>query len=225
MKSFKTFLSEMANPKETIKCDINGVCRKIRVYESQGNQEKIRTRYLDSKGLPTVAHGHLITPESVEIFKNVFPKQHAQNPSWGQEVLSGKRKMADDEIETLLIRDVTVRLPQIKKMIPDFENLTEPLKAEIASEYFRGMIGKSPKAVKLINDKNFVGAAAEYLDSDEYRDSLLPDSKIAGVATRYQNLENALKTEEARQKKLQQSSKSTTQAPPNNSKPRTGTSR
>jgi len=40
MKSFKQFLIEQSQ-NQPIKCDINGICKIIRQYESEGHEKKI----------------------------------------------------------------------------------------------------------------------------------------------------------------------------------------
>jgi hypothetical protein len=206
MKSFKIFLAEMAPPEEKMQCDIDGICRVIREYESAGNEEKVRTRYLDSKNLPTIGHGHLITKDSPKIFAEVFPEEHKKDPEFGNKVLSGKSSLTSNQVETLFKRDVSTRIPQIQKMVPNFNTMSSELQAQIASEHFRGMVQKSPKAVEYINSGEYAKAADEYLNAKDYRDATGPNPKSRGIAKRMMGLATALRTEEKRQKKLQQSS-------------------
>ena len=198
MKSFQQFLIEGA---QQVQCDINGVCKKLINYESAGNEEKILSVYKDSKGLDTVGHGHLVTEKSPKIFAelNINP-----------DVLSGKAKLTPEQANKLLKRDVRTRLPQVQKLVPNFSSYSSELQGEIASEQFRGMLGQSPKAVEKLNKGDYEGAATEYLNAKEYKDSV---KNKTGIATRMQNLANAIKTEPERQKKRQQSSQQTTQAP------------
>ena len=216
MKSFKEFLIEQSQNQQ-IKCDINGICKIIRQYESGGNEKKILSRYLDSKDLPTIGHGHLITPESEQIFSDVFPAEHQLDPDFGKKVLSGQASLTPAQVETLFARDVKTRLPSVVKMVPNFNSMTSELQGELVSEYFRGMLGKSPKAVELINQNKFDEAATEYINASEYREAKKEKSKNRGIGIRMDNLANALKTEVQRRKERQQSSQPTNQAPPNNS--------
>lgn len=198
MKSFQQFLIEGT---QQVQCDINGVCKKLINYESAGNEEKILSVYKDSKGLDTVGHGHLVTEKSPKIFAelNINP-----------DVLSGKAKLTPEQANKLLERDVRTRLPQVQKLVPNFSSYSSELQGEIASEQFRGMLGQSPKAVEKLNKGDYEGAATEYLNAKEYKDSV---KNKTGIATRMQNLANAIRTEPERQKKRQQSSQQTTQAP------------
>ena len=190
MKSFKTYLLENQE-KSQIKCDINGICKVIREYESAGNEEKILRVYKDTKGLPTVGHGHLITKESPKIFSSLNI-----NP----DVLSGKSKLTPEQAETLLQRDVKSKLPVVKKLAPDFENYSPELQAELASETFRGMTGKSPKAMDHLRAGRYEDAANEYLNAKEYREA---KEKKLGTATRMENLANAIRKEGQRRSQAQ----------------------
>ena len=65
-------------PAEAVKkedCDINGICKKLKEYESAGNEKKVRKVFKDHKGNPTIGHGHLVTPESEKVFQEVFPDE------------------------------------------------------------------------------------------------------------------------------------------------------
>jgi GH24 family phage-related lysozyme (muramidase) len=198
MKSFQQFLIESS---QQVQCDINGVCKKLINYESAGNEEKILSVYKDSKGLDTIGHGHLVTEKSPKIFAELNI-----NPN----ILKGEGRMTPDEALKVLHRDVTQRIPQVQKLVPNFNNYSSELQGEIASEQFRGMLGQSPKAVEKLNKGDYEGAATEYLNAKEYRDSV---KNKTGIANRMQNLANAIRTEPERQKKRQQSSQQTTQAP------------
>lgn len=190
MKSFKTYLVENKGAQQ-IKCDINGICKVIREYESAGNEQKILGVYKDSKGLPTVGHGHLVTKESPKIFSSLNI-----NPG----VLSGKGRLTPDQAEKLLQRDVQTRLPSVKKLAPDFENYSSELQAELASETFRGMTGKSPKAMQHLRAGKYEDAAKEYLNADEYREA---KAKKLGTAKRMENLANAIRKEGQRRSQAQ----------------------
>jgi len=227
MKSFKQFLLEQSQSQQ-IKCDINGICKIIRKYESAGNEKKILSKYLDSKGLETIGHGHLITPESKQIFSDVFPAEHKVDPDFGKKALDGLISLTPAQVETLFARDVQSKLPGVVKMIPEFESMTSELQGELVSEHFRGMLGKSPKAISLLNQGKYNEAANEYLNSTEYREAKgTKDTKPKnpGLAPRMENLANAIRTEVQRRKERQQSSQSTNQVPPNSSTSQTSPSR
>jgi hypothetical protein len=89
IKSFKNFLIEMSQPTEKKQCDINGICKIIKTYESAGNEQKILSVYKDSKGLNTIGHGHLVTNQSPKIFSelNINP-----------DILKGKGKLHQNKL-------------------------------------------------------------------------------------------------------------------------------
>ena len=186
MKTFKQYLTE-ASQSEKIQCDINGICKTIKQYESSGNEEKILSVYKDSKGLATIGHGHLVTKESPKIFAelNISPN-----------VLSGKEKLTPEQADKLLKRDVSVRVPKVKKIVPKLETYSSELQGELVSEYFRGMLPQSLKAVALLNQGKYEEAANEYVNSKEYRESV---KQKTGIHKRYDALANALKKEAAHQ--------------------------
>jgi GH24 family phage-related lysozyme (muramidase) len=210
MKSFQEFLIEGA---KQVQCDINGICKVIKEYESAGNEEKVLSVYKDSKGLSTIGHGHLVTPESSKIFSelNISP-----------DILSGKGKLTPDQANKLLERDVKTRLPQVQKLVPKFNEYSTELQGQLASEQFRGMLGKSPSALKKLSAGDFSGASTEYLNAKDYRESVRDKT---GIAPRMKKLADAIRTEPERQKKRQQSSQQTTQAPQSPSTSQTQPSR
>ena len=87
---------------------------------------------------------------------------------YGPDVKSGQ-KITSDEAEALLQKDVRRRIPEIKRLIPQFD--TFPAKAQIAlfGEYYRGSLGGSPKTLEHINAGRFSEAATEFLDNNEYK--------------------------------------------------------
>jgi GH24 family phage-related lysozyme (muramidase) len=210
MKTFKQYLTEGNQNSQQIKCDINGICKVVKAYESAGNEEKVLGVYKDSKGLPTIGHGHLITKESEKIFGETFPEEQKKDPGFARNVLSGKGRLTPEQADKLLERDVKVRLPIVKKLAPEFENYSPELQAELASETFRGMTGKSPKAMEYLRAGKYEDAAKEYLNAKEYRESVKQKS---GIAPRMEKLASAIRTEGQRRAKTQAASAQTTQAP------------
>ena len=213
MKSFKNFLIE----NQQVKCDVDGICKVIKNYESAGNEQKILGVYKDSKGLPTIGHGHLIVKDSPKIMGKVIT-----DPERVNKILAGQDKMKPEEADSLLRIDVESRLPIVKRLAPDFDNYSPELQAELASETFRGMTGKSPKALKLLNAGKFDDAAKEYLNAKEYRESV---KNKTGIAKRMENLTNAIKMEGQRRAKIQAASGQTTQAQTSSSTSQTAPSR
>jgi GH24 family phage-related lysozyme (muramidase) len=191
MKSFKTYLIE----NNQLQCDINGICKVIKQYESAGNEEKILSVYKDSKGFDTIGHGHLVTKNSPNVLGKTI-----KDPNKVKKILAGQEKLTPEEADDILKIDVESRLPTVKKLAPDFKKYSPELQAELASETFRGMTGKSPKAMQLLRAGKFEESAKEYLNATEYRESV---KNKTGIAKRMENLANAIKTESLRKAKTQ----------------------
>lgn len=170
--------------------DLKAIRETIKADESAGAGDKIYSPYKDSKGLPTIGHGHLITKESPKIFGAVFAEEHKKDNDFGAKVLGGKQRLTTEQADRLLDRDVTIRMPEVEKLVPKFSNFSPSLQASLASEHFRGMLGQSKKTLGLINQGKYVEASGEYLNAREYREAVQQKS---GVAKRMQRLANELK--------------------------------
>lgn len=90
-------------------------------------------------------------------------------------------EITEEEAGRFLHEDTAIRLVELKKDIPNFDNL--PLSVQIPLMYskFRGSLGQSPKTRKLINKGKFKEAAKEFLDNDEYRGAQEEGSKRKGI--------------------------------------------
>ena len=58
--------------------------------------------------------------------------------------------------------------------IPSLKTLPEELQAELIQAEYRGDLGLSPKAVRLFNSGDYIGAASEFLSNDEYLNANTP---------------------------------------------------
>ena len=76
------------------------------------------------------------------------------------------------QADVMLQEDIDIRLIEINKTIPKFNEFPEELQLALFGEYYRGSIGQSPKTLKLINQGEYSKAATEYLDNDEYRNAI-----------------------------------------------------
>jgi len=77
--------------------------------------------------------------------------------------------ITQEQAEQYLGNDVDVRLAEIQRLIPDFNNMPEELQINLFSEYYRGSVRQSPNTVSLINEGEYGKAADEFLNNDEYR--------------------------------------------------------
>lgn len=174
--------------KQTV--DMDSIASLIHRYESQGaDHNKISRPFKDHKGNLTLGHGHLITKNSNAVLQKAFPDEHRRDPSFHERVLSGQQALTSDQMKRLMHHDIKIRMPQLQKMIPGFHKMPTYLQQHLASEHYRGGLGKAKKTIAHINAGRFHDAAHEYLDSDEYRKEKPEDS---GVAKRYDALHQAL---------------------------------
>jgi len=103
------------------------------------------------------------------------------------------QKITKEEALDLLEKDIGDRLPAIQSAIPNFGNLSEELRVEIAQSWFRGGMSGSPATIKLINQGKFKAAATEFLDNKEYLTA--KQRGRAGIIPRMDAVANALKSE------------------------------
>ena len=127
-------------------------------------------RYKDSKGLPTVGHGALIDGSFVGTMEKVFPYQSKE---WRQKVASGNMELTAAQGHELLTHQARQKHDQARDIIghETFDSMHPELRMHIASEHFRGMLKKSPKALGMIRKGDLKGASTEYLNADDYREN------------------------------------------------------
>ena len=118
---------------------------------------------------------------------------------YGPDVKEGQT-ITKKEAEALLRKDIQKRLPEIKKSIKNFDELSGPLQIEIAQSWFRGGIAGSPNTIRLINEERFEEAAKEFLDHDEYEEAkrLGKKSPKRGIVARMEGLSKELEKEQYR---------------------------
>lgn len=125
------------------------------------------TLYRDSYGHWTIGIGHLVTPQELNKFKN--------------------KTLSQQEIMDLFNKDLNSKLQLAKQQFGSvFDTFSEDLKIAILDGYFRGDMPKSPNTIALLKQRKFKQAANEYLNNNEYRAALQPNSNAKGVAKRMQ---------------------------------------
>jgi len=102
-----------------------------------------------------------------------------------------------EQAEKDLRKNIKIKLDNAKEGIKNFESLSDNLKQHIVSSWYRGSLSGSPDTIDLINAGEFEKAANEFLNNDEYREAIKPDSKKPGVATRMEAVAEALRNEVA----------------------------
>jgi len=111
---------------------------------------------------------------------------------YGEDVKPGQT-ITREEADALLDKDIQKRMPAIMKAIPKFNNLSENLRKNIVSSWYRGSLSGSPKTIELINQGKFKEAAKEFLDNDEYRNA--EKRKRSGIIERMNATSKALADE------------------------------
>ena len=111
---------------------------------------------------------------------------------YGADVKPGQT-ITREEADILLDKDIQKRMPKIIKAIPKFNNLSENLRKNIVSSWYRGSLSGSPKTIELINQGKFKEAAKEFLNNNEYRNAV--ERERAGIRPRMEATSKALEDE------------------------------
>lgn len=136
--------------------------------ELKAQEGMLETTTVPTRGdVPTIGHGHT-----------------------GDRAIPGA-KITEDEASQLLKQDIYDRRPEIHRLMPEFEVYPPELQVPLASSHFRGSLGGSPKTLEHINNGEFIQAADEFLDNDEYRDA--ESRGRAGIRPRMEKTSNALR--------------------------------
>ena len=100
-------------------------------------------------------------------------------------------KMTPQEAGALLKNDINLREPELKRLMPAFNDFPPELQVPLASSHYRGSLGGSPKTLAHINAGEFEKAADEFLDNNEYRNAEARGR--AGIRPRMERTSNALR--------------------------------
>jgi GH24 family phage-related lysozyme (muramidase) len=99
--------------------------------------------------------------------------------------------MTEEEARQALNDDIDSRLPEIRRAIPEYDNLTAEVQAPLLSEWFRGSLVQSRATRRLINQGRYDQAATEFLDNDEYRNAVRRNRR--GIRERMEETSNAIR--------------------------------
>ena len=108
---------------------------------------------------------------------------------YGPDVKEGMT-ITEEEAEKLLDKDVKLRIKEINRMLPKFNEFPVDVQVPIFSEYYRGSIGGSKNTRRLINEGKYAEAAVEFLNNKEYRDAEKLGKR--GIRTRMEKVADAL---------------------------------
>jgi GH24 family phage-related lysozyme (muramidase) len=150
--------------------------RKV-VRQNETSGRVYRKPYQDSKGHWTIGVGHYIAPQRLGQFRG--------------------RTLSDKEIDELFESDLQKRTAVAKRLLGEdvFARLPTPTKVAVIDGVFRGDLSGSPKALELIRQGRYDEAAVEYLNHNEYRESvrLNRSGQKHGVAGRMERNAEALR--------------------------------
>ena len=99
--------------------------------------------------------------------------------------------ITQEQAEQYLDEDVSSRLKEVNRLIPDFNSYPPEVQVPLFSEYYRGSIKQSPKTIELLRQKKYEEAATEFLNNEEYRRA----EKLgkAGIKPRMEEAANAIR--------------------------------
>ena len=100
------------------------------------------------------------------------------------------QKITKKKAESLLDKDVRVRVKEINNLIPEFNKFPSEVQDAIFSEYYRGSIRQSPNTVDFINAGEYDKAAEEFLRNKEYENAEALGK--AGIRPRMEAVRDAL---------------------------------
>ena len=104
------------------------------------------------------------------------------------------KEYSDAEVEEFLKKDSVKFLRLMSKELPDLESYSEGLQVELFQAFYRGDFPKiSPKALKLLKNKQWNAAADEFLNNKEYKNAEALD--IPGIKPRMEAVAEAIRQE------------------------------
>lgn len=98
--------------------------------------------------------------------------------------------ITEEEAKKLFLKDIQQKLLISKRIFPNFHTYPDYLKVALVDGVFRGDHSSNYRTTKLINSGNFIAAANEYLNRNDYKKSKELGS---GVHKRLEKNSNAIK--------------------------------
>lgn len=96
--------------------------------------------------------------------------------------------ITQEEAELQLQQNIDDRLVQIRKAIPNFDNLPLETRKHLLGSWFRGSLSGSPKTISLLNAGKYEEASKEFLNNNEYR-----TTSLEGIRNRMEDTANAIR--------------------------------
>jgi hypothetical protein len=137
--------------------------KRARVYCALNPRERNVFRFQQ----PTVGIGHYLeSGHSHQVFQKAIPEVN-----WG-DVRYGRTELTEDQINRLFQEDLQKHLIRAKAIFPDFDTYTLKQQMAISDGVYRGCLSSSPKTIQLIQEGDWAEASKEYLNHQEYRNSV-----------------------------------------------------
>ena len=143
-----------------------------RLTQSEGSRPRA---YDDGAGNLTIGIGHLITPQSRDIFRQLFGNNVNYN-----EIVSGQSELTNNQINTLARRDIDEHLDRARGIFPDLATYPGYFQEALVDSVYRGDMG--PQTTSLINNGEIAAAADEYINHAGYRSA--PGRGMGGIVRR-----------------------------------------
>jgi GH24 family phage-related lysozyme (muramidase) len=131
------------------------------VGANEGSRNRV---YLDSYEHPTIGVGHLLTPDCRQLFRSLFGDSVDFDG-----IMNGTSELTDEQVQTLFEHDLGSRLDTARRMFPRFNDFHQNVQNAIVDGIYRGDLGGSPNARRLMNMRRWEEAAREYLNHREYQ--------------------------------------------------------
>jgi GH24 family phage-related lysozyme (muramidase) len=130
--------------------------------------------YGGATGNPTIGIGHLIDDESREVFQEVFGDEVDYD-----DIVERRAELTETQIAQLFRHDVQDRLGVAENLFPNFSTYPTDVQSALLDGVYRGGLSGSPATIRLINSGDWIGAADEYLNNNEYRAAVRSGSGVA----------------------------------------------
>jgi len=137
--------------------------------------EGFRTRvYDDGAGNQTIGVGHLITPQSRNIFSQLFDNINFDD------IVSSRTELTREQVNILARHDIDEHLDRARNRFPNLATYPGYLQEALVDAVYRGDMG--PRTTALINNGEFASAADEYINHAGYRSAV--SRGMSGIQTR-----------------------------------------
>ena len=158
-KQYKNFLLE--NVPEEDSEEFDTIASFVKKNETIGGKPDRKPYRVGGKGKWTIGIGHELKNQ------NRIPNEWTDEHSYNQ-----------------FKEDLTEKIATTKRLFKSYDDYPVDVKKSLVDGTFRGEFKEGHKTVKYINEGKWGLVPDEYIDRDDYRESIAEGSKTPGVATR-----------------------------------------